>query len=413
MINKKNLKRKVSILLAASMVLGSATVCSAEAVNNEKGEIKVLENQQQEINDVLAIKEIDELQYFYTESWLNNDEIIGISNDKQVDNVCIFNSNTDEMITVTDNTDKDVVFEILGLSPIEKQLNNDYCIIEEYKESKRSTSLTVHAFNLKDHTVKKIEEKISSHGKVNNNKLIITKMYDVYEYNLATGEKEQIVIPDEIKNIREEVPSSFEEYIAQWDLDDDLLNNENYMNFLKEMYQDKKESPGRGIYAEKNQNKLMLRAENGQEYVYDLDTKTYEECDNSYKTYGFKLNPTSSMIEIEEIGDNNKKIWKLDENGERCKLIDEGVVDEYSESLDHSKLAYSMIEDCAGCQFANEVKTYICDLNSGKKISVYVTDNIDPGLYWNDASDKLYYKESDLDRETDENKYVTNVVTLN
>ena len=413
MINKNNFKRKVSIFLAASMILGSTTVCSAEALKNEKGEIKVLENQQQEINDILAIKEIDELQYFYTKSWLNNDEIIGISNDKQVANVSIFNSKTNEMITVTDNTDKDVVFEIHGLSPIEKQLNNDYCIIEEYKESQRRTTLTVHSLNLKDHTFKKIEENISSHGMVNNNKLILTKMYDVYEYNLATGEKEQIVIPNEIKSIREEVPSSFDEYIDSLLTSDVIRADENLMNFFKEEYQKEKESPGRGIYAEKNQNKLMLRAENGQEYVYDLDTKTFEECKNSYKTYGFKLNPTNSMIEIEEVGDDNKKIWKLDENGERYKLIDQGVVNEYSESLDHSKLAYSMIEDCEGYQFANEVKTYICDLNSGKKISLYVTDNTDPGLYWNDASDKLYYKESDLDKETRENKYVTNVVTLN
>lgn len=412
MINKNNLKRKVSILLAASMVLGSATVCSAEAVKNEKGEIKVLENQQQEINDVLAIKEIDELQYFSSEGWLNNDEIIGISYNNQVSNVCIFNSKTNEMLPVTFNTDKNIVLGIIGLSPIEKQLNNDYCIIKEYKESQRDT-LTLHALNLKDYSLKKIEEGVSNHGKVNNNKLILTKMYDVYEYNFVTGEKEQIVIPDEIKSIRKEVPSSFDEYIDGWDLPDELLDSENYMNFLKRMYQEEKESPGRGIYAEKNQNKLMLVAENGKEYVYDLDTKTFEECENLYKTYGFKLNPTNSMIEIEEVGDDNKKIWKLNENGERCKLIDEGVIHDYSESLDHSKLAYSMIEDCEGYQFCNEFKIYICDLNSGKKVSIYGVEDVSPGFYWNESSDKFYYTGAFLDEVTRKIDVITRVVTLN
>ncbi|MCT4563364.1 MAG: hypothetical protein N4A68_03415 [Maledivibacter sp.] len=417
MVNKNNFKKKISIFLATSIIFGCTIPCSAEAMKNEKGKIHVLENQQKEIDDVLIIRAIDKIEKFAAYAWLNNDEIIGKNRNNQVENICIYNCKKNEMISVTNNNDKNIEFSISGLSDITKQLNNDFIMIEEYNRLKRKTSRTWYSFNLKDHSFNKIEGIMGYASLINNNKLITTEGYKIYEYNLVTGEKNQIILPDEVNKKIKKVPS-FNEYIDAVGLSPEERGDEHVINKYKGFYEYNKEDAG--INANKNRNKLTLSTHYFKSYVYDLDTKTLVEDDNAFQTiYASELDAINikgnGVIEIEET-EGNSKIWQLNSNGERYKLIDEGNILHYEESLDHSKLVYSMIEDIEGQKFANEVKTYICDLNSGKKTVLQEFKDIDIGIFWNQSSNRLYFLESVSNRTSRtsfETKCITNIITFN
>ncbi len=406
MINKCKLKRKMSIFLALSMVLVGVTACGVEAVKNEIGDTKVPENSQQNVDDI-AIKEIDELQYFKSKSWLNSEEIIGISENNQIDNVCIFNSETNEMTAVTDNTDKDVTFKILGLSTIEKQLNNDYCVISKFRKSQWETSLILYSINFEDNSLKIIEEGVSDYGVLNNNKLVLAKGYEIYELNLATGEKNQIVLPNELMSKIKEIPT-FEECIDLIGLSDEARADDSYMDIFKKKYQEQIESNCIKS-VQKNENELMIDTGYFKNYVYHLDSKTFEEDDDCFSTYGYILDLTDENSRIQVGG---SKIWKVNGNGERCEIIDEGNNISYSESLDHNKLVYFIEKDSEDEQSANKVKAYICNINSGKKVPIYGAENVDL-VFWNETSNKFYYIDNVYDEENDRYKSVTSVITLN
>ena len=412
MINKCKLKRKISIFLALSMVLVGAIACGVEAVKNEIGNTKIPENSQQNIDDI-AIKEIDELQNFKSKSWLNSEEIIGISENNQIDNVSIFNSETNEMTAVTDNIDKDVTFKILGLSTIEKQLNNDYCVISKFNKFEKQTSLILYSLNLKDNSLKMIEEGVSDYGVLNNNKFVLAKGYEIYELNLATREKNQIVLPNELMSKIKQIPT-FEEFIDLKGLSDEDRADDSYMDIVKQMYQQQIEN-GCIKSVQKNENELMIDPGYFKKYVYHLDTKTFEEDDDCFSTYGYTLDLTgeNSRIEVGRLpGDESDKIWKVNDNNEHCEIIDEGNIISYNESLDHNKLIYFIEKDVEGEQSVNKVKAYICNINSGKKVPIYETEDVDL-VFWNETSNKFYYIENVYDEEKDRYKYVTSVITLN
>lgn len=406
-VDVKKTKKKVCSLLAVGLVVCSISVSASGTLafaQEKASEIKVLKNQQQEINDVLSIKNIAQLPNIVDIFWMDDKQLLCVENINGVENLLVYNADTTKTTRLTDIKEKyNARFFIAGSDKDISYSNNKYMVYQEAQSHSHKKSL--YSLNTKDFSITKIEDDIRNVSRVSNDKVVYQKDKRLTLVDLPTGEKKEIQLPKDLYQKLDSPFCTFEEFMAAdvaiWGEPDD-----EHKEFLKEHY-----NFVMSDFLEKidlKDNKLLLKDAYdlpeeplGMDYIFDLKTNTYINAADS--DHFATVDP--KRIEVGPMTLSGMKLWELNEKGERIKLIDEGMlsVNTITLSEDGSKLIYAIQQNGTS-------NAYIYDFNSGKKVVLHLETN--SRIFWNESSNRVAYKNYIFEGDNCVSE-VVNVITIN
>jgi hypothetical protein len=316
------------ICLAAAIGIGVCSTTGCGTVQTEaktEKNIVVLENQQKEINDVLAIKKIDTIEHFAGRRWLSNGKLLGIQGMsprdeyKGIPNFCLYDEETKELKKLTSNTKRNENV-YLHLTDITKdETFAAYC----YTNTQDPYGWDNHSLfimDLKSGGDQKIDDGINAVSKfTEKNKLFAAKGMKVYSYDLD-GRKTEIILPEEfIEKMNDFSRLSFEEYVRRlYEGESESPTNEELKRY-KEKYEYRRSHNCIQRLKEKD-DKLYIETYNKIPFIYNLKTNVYKETTKDEVSNGFDHKKT--VIEKAEIDWETDKMWELDADGNRKKIIE-------------------------------------------------------------------------------------------
>lgn len=433
-LKSKILKKIVYISLVASIIVYSTTVC--EAVQKDKN-VVVLENQQKEINDVLAIKKIDEIDNFMGVYWFNNGNILGIKNcaesfgntdNKEISNICIYDTNKETFKILSNNTDDNtkVLLRIIDITKDERYLfykkiipRTDELDGPEYS-AYSDEKVNIYIIDLKTGIEKKIADNVTAVASTftDENKIFVAKGVNVYMYDVD-GKETEIKLPKEVvEKLKCVEKPNFQEHIKGIPYKGDDSSNvpDDIIQAIRIPYEhDREHNAIRRIYKKDHELHIMNHPIY---FVYNLKTNDYRELTESeenevYQAYEVKnaekfylMNQSNkNIVRLEKNKSGSQEIWELDTNGKHKKLIAKGKFrGDIAVSPDHTKVVYCM----AGRK--GEKNMFVYDLKTEKSMKCFQNNTF--GIFW-DRTSKQFFT---MSRKKSEKYYyhqVTNIITLN
>lgn len=393
---KKSKKLLVSIVVILIVLIGGVTLYSS--MQNDST-VVALGSQKTEIDNELAIKSMDNVEHFKGVYWLNEESILGIKDQprgesKSKAKLCIYNSkdktyeemmtaNEKELMIIGDMSEDEryVIYSVLLNGDLMENLYNLYVL------------------DLQSKTLTKLVENMTADSGLLNAEVFVAEGMKVYKCDV-TGSVEEIVLPKELlSKLNDFTDFTFKDYINMFysgeTIDKKRLKRiESDYNFQKE------HNSIRRIF--QIDDKLFLKSENEILYKYDIDEKkfeiaTKEEYKKVYNTNG-NLNDRTKK---EHDDNGNLKLWKINEDGEQIKLIEESPrIIGGKESPDKSKIAYCLQGEGG----------YVYDLDTDEKIKIF--PEAIGHVIWNESSKEYFIR--DIKRyENGERCDVTSIVKLN
>lgn len=407
-------KRKICICLIAGMAISSITACGVQAHtgNQEDKEVIVLENQQQDIDNVLAIKKIDKIEGLQSRRWLDEENIIGIIKKDGIENICIYNINEATTKVISNNAETSEMLElkmatkpILNLKEFEEKLN--YVLYtKKYKSDDKEDKGSVYAINLKDFAERKLEDGVNAISKIDDNKVVVSKGMKLYMCDLINRTKDEIKIPKEMENKLKDFSWDFEEYykfnvLTNEDVPEEAKQNRELIKHWQERYKYEKENNHIWQVAKEGDD-IYIKSYNKKPFKYNLKTHEYRE--EEWHPYNRRDDSIVAWLNIETNDPADDELWVVDSDGKQIELIEKGFIQSTPEiSPDNTKVAYTIFDE----NF--EKKTFIYDIESGKKISIF--EEVSSGIYWNKDSNKFMFFSVKIEGE--DRVSTTNIVTLN
>ncbi|MCT4605645.1 MAG: hypothetical protein N4A64_05980 [Marinisporobacter sp.] len=401
-------KWKLTKKIICMSLLGAMTICgTVGCVTNEK-EVVLLENQQKEIEDVLAIKKVDNIHNFRGVRWLENGNILGIKNldcaYKEAPNICIYDMKTGEIKNLSKNKDTGEVW----LSVVDVTKDERYLF---YKKLKGFTPydriLDVYMIDLKTGEEKKIEEGVMvARIYVDEEKIMASKGMKVYMYDFD-GNKKEIKLPEEmIEKMKDFSSFNFEDDLKKREMSNGGPFDEKTVKEIKEIYEYHKKN--NGIWnIHKKDDEIILQTYNWIPFAYNLKTNDYRELtEEEVKELRLPRKNTKKIARVEKNHEGEEELWALNENGKHKRLIAKGNFHgrRITISPDHTKGVYCM----KGRK--GEKNLFIYDFETEKSVKIF--PEIIANSVWNASSNKFFMREPMLTKDK-EVEYITSVVTLN
>lgn len=401
---KKNKQILMSVLVASI----SFTIMGCESKIDLQEDVVQLEEQKSIIDQNIIVKSVENFEGFQADRWLKDGSIIGIKNQPVKGK-----EDSEALITVYDVENKR--FENLV-----KGKKKEWLMLGE--SSKDESELiylslidgdferNLYNFNIldmKNKETKEVLQGVSSISELKNEMLYIGKGMQIYKYGFNMG-LEEIKLPEKLINELKDLDNfTFEDYIEMYYKGEDL--DENQKKQIKENYE----------YGKINNNIIVLNnlgdevrfnSSNRKIFDYNIENGTYELENKSTKFTELEsasskenmYNNTDEKVYREFKDDGTKVLWKLDESGNKEKII-EKFSSNFSNmriSPDGNKVVYNT---------RNEDETessFIYDLNTDEKIKIY--PDVIGSIRWNDTSDKFFIEGRKFDTE---NLY-TNMTSL-
>ncbi|MCT4593270.1 MAG: hypothetical protein N4A57_03215 [Anaeromicrobium sp.] len=405
---KSKLRKKIVwITLLVAVAVCGVTACG---INKKEKNVVVLENQQKEIEHILAIKKIDNIGNFRGVRWLENGNILGIKNayasfeDKEACNICIYDVKTGEFKNLSYNQDKgDIWLSVLDITKDERYLLYDKLMGFRSYDQRRN----LYVIDLKTGEEKKIEDLASATTTfVDEEKIIAAKGMKLYTYDVD-GNKTEIKLPEEmVEKMKDYSRFNFEEDLKQREMSNGGPFDEETIQGIKEDYQ-----------YHKNNNEIMVINKSGDEiyvgtynritFAYNLKTNDYKELteEEAKKVYHHKKN-TQNIVRVEKNHEGEEEIWELDENGTHKRLIAKGNFHgrRITVSPDHTKGVYCMKGRMG------EKNLFVYDFETGKSIKIF--PQIIGNAVWNPSSNKFFMR-IPMPTKDKNTHYITSIVTLN
>ena len=390
---KHNLKKTLCVLLTTGMALSSLTACTnTKAKGLEENEVVVLDNQQEEINDVLAIKQIIEVKDFAGFQWLENDNILGVAIKDGIRNIAVYNVRDKSIENITNNNDANMGFEYwyekvhdcLG----QYNPNENYVLFKEKPIKRRDTyysdSYALVYYDKKEGEVIRVDEDVMSSQYIEDEQIYYSKGFKVYRYDMASKQKTEIQLSEELVNNLKDYFDSPEEYLEAHFGEEKEEVSEFWKGMHKQFYEREKKNNCIDRLTV-NGDELEIASYNLKRYTVNLKTNTFEER-------VMKRDSHKDVIEIDNVAKviQNKiprELWKIDDKGNQEKMIDKthDFVEGFYLSPDKSKLIYEAIYPMG------EERKYIYDFESDKKLTLF--GNYE-SLCWNKESNKIICTDS-------------------
>ncbi|MGF7057923.1 hypothetical protein [Brassicibacter mesophilus] len=383
---KLSLKKTLSILLIAGMALSSLTACSSiNAKGMDEGKVVVLDNQQKEINDVLAIKQIIEVKDFVGFHWLEYNNILGVAIKDGIRNIAIYNVQDKTVKNITNNKDTKKGFEYwyeqmdcLG----RYNLNENYVVFKERIISKggEPEPYALLFYDIKEGKLIRIDEDVIRSQYIEDEQMYYAKGFKVYRYNMASKQKTEIQLPRELVSNLKDYFDSYEEYIEVHFGEEKEKLSEYWKEKHKEFYESEKENNYIKRLAVKG-DELEIVSLNLKHYTLNMKTNTFKEGsikrDYPYKD-GVEIDGVAKVIQNKI----PRELWKKDDEGNLVKMIDKthDFVGGFQLSPDKSKLIYEAIYPI------EERRKYIYDFKSDKKLTIFGDYK---SICWNKESNKI------------------------
>ncbi|QZY54955.1 hypothetical protein [Crassaminicella profunda] len=409
------MKSKLRKKIVCISLLASITVCGLTACGVNDREVVVLENQQKEIEDVLAIKKIDNIENFRGSYFLDSGNVLGIKglsiweneDDKQSANICIYDIKNETFQNLSRNIDDNtkVYLKIKDITEDEK-----YVLYEKVMKSKDGyDNKSIYMINLKTEEEKKIEDAVSYTSKfIDKNKIILAKGMKIYKCDFD-GNKEEIKLPEElVKKIKDFSQLSFEKYVEiLYDYDTESLDEED-LKLIKEWYEYEKENNCIKV-AKKKGDSLYVETYNKRPFVYNLKINNYRELTKIEADEVYFHKPNHQNIARLENDSYISELWELDENGNHKKLIAKGAFrGGISVSPDYTKCVYCMYD--SNKSEKRERNLFVYDFKTEKNVKIF--PEVIAGVVW-DSSSRKFLMRAPTRREDGKRRYKTSVVTLN
>ncbi|WP_053955442.1 hypothetical protein [Inediibacterium massiliense] len=406
------MKSKLIKKIVCTSLVGIITVCGMTACssNEKEKEVVVLNNQQDEINDVLSIKKIDEIDNFTGEAWLDNGKILGIKNfsisheNKKIPNIAIYDTNSGELQTLSKNEDSGKT--LLSTRDITK--DERYVLYtKRFDWYSWDDSRNVYVIDLKTGEEKKIAEKVNTaSGFLDENKIICSKGMELSIYDVD-GNEEKVKLPDKlVENLNDFNEYSFEKYLKLY-YDGESLDDKE-LKEAKERYQYEKENNSIRFPSKKG-DEILLETYTRAPFVYNLKTKEYKVPTKTEAKKFYYHRDKPHTAKLEENASGERELWELDENGKHKKIIAKGDIrGSVQVSPDKTKVAYRVYGE------KGEKNMFVYDFETEKSFKIF--SQCVSEAYWDKDSNQFFmtsYKESDKGSQNPHDSYVTSVVTLN
>jgi len=390
---KHNLKKTLCVLLTTGMALSSLTACTnTKAKGLEENEVVVLDNQQEEINDVLAIKQIIEVKDFAGFHWLDDNRLLGVAIKDGIRNIAVYNVSDKTVENVTNNKDTNKGFEYWYEQVDctgQYNLSENYVLFKEQiieqKDTYISEPYALLFYDIKEGKLIKIDEDVVSSRYIEEDQMYYTKGFKVFRYDMASKQKTEIELPEELINNLKEYFNSYEEYLDMHYGEDREELSEFAKKISTKFYEYEKMN-NQICWLQIKGNELEVVSCNGKNFILNMKTNTFKEGyiepDDNYKV-GIKIDDVAKVIQNKI----PRELWKTDDKGNQVKLIDKthDFVGGFYLSPDKSKLIYEAIYPMG------EGRKYIYDFNSDKKLTLFGDYK---SLCWNKESNKIVCTDS-------------------
>lgn len=401
---KKNKQILMSVLVASI----SFTIMGCESKIDLQEDVVQLEEQKSIIDQNIIVKSVANFEEFQADRWLKDGSIIGIKNQPVKGK-----EDSEALITVYDVENKE--FENLV-----KGKKKEWLMLEE--SSKDESELiylslidgdfqrNLYNFNILDmrnKETKEVLQGVASISELKNEMLYIGKGMKIYKYGFNMGLKE-IKLPEGLINeLRNLDDFTFEDYIEMYYKRENF--DENNKKQIKENYEYSKLN-NNIIVLDNLGDEVKINSSNRKIFNYNIENGTYELENKSTKFTELErasskqnmYNNTDEKVYREFKDDGTKVLWKLDESGNKEKIIEKfsSNFSNMSISPDGNKVVYNT---------RNEDETessFIYDLNTDEKIKIY--PDVIGSIHWNNTSDKFFIEGRKFDTE---NLY-TNMTSL-
>ncbi|GKX28063.1 hypothetical protein SH1V18_05430 [Vallitalea longa] len=390
-------RRVMSILIAAMLICTFTGYSGVKAQAKEGENIKTLDSQEKNKNDVLAIKKTIQVEDFKGYKWLDNNRILGVSyKNDDYRNIAIYNvtKNTVEELTNYKGTEK-YIDTIKEKSEAKchyqyKELIKDFVLFSV--KTGGSEPYKILSYDLKNDKLVKVDENVGASKYAGNNKLYYTKGFQLFRYDLVSNSKTEIKLPVDLTSNLKSFVSTFEEYEKK-DLEemknDKTLSQSVIDKFIeqdKEYYEYKKLN-NKIVGIDIEGEEIQCDSFNDKYYTYNMKNNTFREGKIKHEHKGKRSGELLIGKVAKELFQENE-LWKIDNNGNNIKLIDTAPIDfvrNFYLSPDKTKLIYEVFYE----EYPNE-KTLkkIYDFDTDKKITV--SGDYD-SCYFNNDSDRIIF----------------------
>lgn len=399
----KTVSKTACIFLAATIVACGITACRS---NEEKKEVVVLKNQQKEIDDVLAIKKINDIDNFRGEYLLKNGNILGIKgiffgeDNKDIPNISIYDTEKDTFKILSSNGEKGKVWlSIEGITKDERYVLYEKLLEWDNWDQKRN----VYIIDLKTGTEKKIADEVHAVSRFGDeNKVIVAKGMALYMYDVD-GNKTEIKLPEEmIRKMKDFSRLSFEEFIKKTDGENSI--DEETRRERKERYEYEKENNRIQVVGKKG-DEICVVTYNQVPFSYNLKTNTYKELTGAEaKKFYFDQESSQKVAKLEKKDSGTQELWELDEAGKHKKLIAKGKFKGgIKVSPNHTKVVYSLYGE------KGDQNVFVYSFETGKSIKIF-PKAISTAVW--DESSKRFFMTAQKHTKEGYHYYKTSVVTL-
>lgn len=355
-------KMSLIVILVSTLLISGVIGWS----NQRFSKIVELGNQQQEIEDVLAMKSIKKVESFRGIHWLKDGRILGVinqpitNNDKTPAQMVIYNPKTEKSeVILTANMGERI--GIGELSNNEESVLYSQLLKGNFIENRYHYGIV----QLKTKKTISLSKEMTAAHKVPNQDLIFVASGMTIDAFTFDGNKKSIPVSQElIKALSDFSRFSFSDYKQEYYSD---LKDPKEIEKVKKNYEnDVRYNAINRLYLEGDT--LILASRNQQYFELNLKSGKYKAIPVDVFSAYF---PYSSDIEgkkvILETGDENvRHLWLIDEKGNKRKQIAEGELLAFvREAPDQSKVSFTQIDQSGRRQ------SYVYDYETGKKLKLF------------------------------------------
>lgn len=401
--------RKVCLVIMVGVMLVNIVGCknSTVAEAKEGGDVVVLKNQQEEINNIMKLGEITKIENFVASFWLNENELVGITLEDDIEYLAIYNKINDKVEKIegeTNPTKRNIIVSDDG----------DYILCErlmKWKEEK--TGHSAYLIDKKDFSYTEISNKINSMA-FDGDEVIYTEGIKLYKYNIKNKKREELKLREDLaKEIS--YNDTFEEYVARHNIrfTDDEDRTKSILEWMRLEYDRKiRNKPIVNLFGYKGEE-IFFGSEQEVSYVYNIKDKTYRYADNTDRSvFCYEECYDYEKIRVERSGENFDMMvmWQTDKNGKKLDIIDrklEGSFTDVSLSPMKNRLAYSVVR-----QDKTGYRVCVYDFDTHKKVELTGDYNSTYKIKWYKDESKFFYTHDDNVKEIPRKECNTTIVKI-
>lgn len=389
-INLRLKKFMGSLLILGILGLSFLAVSSIYAEKPSQDGIVIMANQQKEINEVLAIKKIDEIKNFSGFQWLDSKKLLGVSIESGLRNISIYDIEDKSIEKLTQNSDPNIGFEfwneqMRGLNQYASQ--NQYALFkkQEIKKQERARTYSLILYDSTEKKLVEIDNAVTTAQYIENQVIYYAKGLDVYRYDIINKERSKIALPEELFRKLNYYFESYDSYLeAHFGGEKEKLSD-----YWKQKYRRTYEIEKNNNYIERlifKDGKLELTSLNLKHYIFDMSTNKFREGALLVE-FPSELNINIQGVAVLVADKNPQELWETNQDGKLLKLVDKAqdFLGGFQLSPDKNKLIYEVAYPMG------ESKKYIYDFRTDKKLMLFGSYT---SISWSRESDKIVCAES-------------------